>query len=60
MIVVDFIDMDRSVQTATGSRRAFNDHLRRESIKGAVTRISELGLIRDDPQANAQSAFDTR
>jgi len=31
--------------TATGSRGAFNDHLRRDRSKAAVTRISELGLI---------------
>ena len=44
MIVVDFIDMDRP-QNRERVTRAFNDHLRRDRAKAAVTRISELGLV---------------
>jgi ribonuclease G len=44
MIVVDFIDMDRS-SNRNKVTRAFNDFLRRDRAKAAVTRISELGLI---------------
>ena len=44
MIVVDFIDMDRSSNRSKVTR-AFNDFLRRDRSKAAVTRISELGLI---------------
>jgi len=44
MIVVDFIDMDRP-NNREKVTRAFNDHLRRDRSKAAVTRISELGLI---------------
>jgi ribonuclease G len=44
MIVVDFIDMDRA-QNREKVTRAFNDHLRRDRAKAAMTRISELGLI---------------
>jgi len=44
MIVVDFIDMDRASNRERVTR-AFNDHLRRDRSKVAVTRISELGLI---------------
>jgi ribonuclease G len=44
MIVVDFIDMDRASNRERVTR-AFNDHLRRDRSKAAVTRISELGLI---------------
>jgi hypothetical protein len=44
MIVVDFIDMDRP-HNREKVTRAFNDHLRRDRSKAAVTRISELGLI---------------
>jgi ribonuclease G len=44
MIVVDFIDMDRP-QNREKVTRAFNDHLRRDRSKAAMTRISELGLI---------------
>jgi len=44
MIVVDFIDMDRA-SNRDRVTRAFNDHLRRDRSKAAVTRISELGLI---------------
>jgi ribonuclease G len=44
MIVVDFIDMDRSSNRSKVTR-AFNDFLRRDRSKAAVTRISELGLV---------------
>jgi len=44
MIVVDFIDMDRSANR-NKIMRAFNDYLRRDRSKAAVTRISELGLV---------------
>jgi ribonuclease G len=44
MIVVDFIDMDRSSNRSKVTR-SFNDFLRRDRSKAAVTRISELGLI---------------
>ena len=44
MIVVDFIDMDRS-SNRNKVTRSFNEFLRRDRAKAAVTRISELGLI---------------
>jgi ribonuclease G len=44
MIVVDFIDMDRP-SNRNKVTRSFNDFLRRDRAKAAVTRISELGLI---------------
>jgi ribonuclease G len=44
MIVVDFIDMDRS-SNRNKITRAFNDFLRKDRAKAAVTRISELGLV---------------
>jgi ribonuclease G len=44
MIVVDFIDMDRS-SNRNKVTRSFNEFLRRDRSKAAVTRISELGLI---------------
>jgi ribonuclease G len=44
MIVVDFIDMDRP-SNRDKVMRAFNDFLRRDRAKAAVTRISELGLV---------------
>jgi hypothetical protein len=44
MIVVDFIDMDRS-SNRNKVTRSFNDFLRRDRSKAAVTRISELGLV---------------
>src|SRR3954451_6880043 len=44
MIVVDFIDMDRS-SNRDKVTRSFNEFLRRDRAKAAVTRISELGLI---------------
>jgi ribonuclease G len=44
MIVVDFIDMDRS-SNRNKITRSFNDFLRKDRAKAAVTRISELGLV---------------
>lgn len=44
MIVVDFIDMDRS-SNRDKVTRSFNDFLRKDRAKAAVTRISELGLV---------------
>jgi hypothetical protein len=44
MIVVDFIDMDRSANR-NKITRSFNDFLRKDRAKAAVTRISELGLV---------------
>jgi ribonuclease G len=44
MIVVDFIDMDRS-SNRNKVTRAFNEFLRKDRAKAAVTRISELGLV---------------
>jgi ribonuclease G len=44
MIVVDFIDMDRP-HNREKVTRAFNDYLKKDRAKAAVTRISELGLI---------------
>jgi ribonuclease G len=44
MIVVDFIDMDRP-SNRDKVTRAFNDFLRKDRAKAAVTRISELGLV---------------
>jgi hypothetical protein len=44
MIVVDFIDMDRSANREK-VMRVFNEQLRRDRSKASVTRISELGLV---------------
>ena len=55
MIVVDFIDMDRP-HNREKVTRAFNEHLRKDRSKAAVTRISELGPHRDDAQADARIA----
>src|SRR4051812_37737120 len=44
MIVVDFIDMDRP-HNREKVTRSFNEYLRKDRSKAAVTRISELGLI---------------
>ena len=55
MIVVDFIDMDRP-HNREKVTRSFNEYLRRDRSKAAVTRISELGPHRDDAQADARVA----
>jgi ribonuclease G len=44
MIVVDFIDMDRS-SNRDKVMRAFNEFLKRDRNKATVTRISEIGLV---------------
>jgi ribonuclease G len=44
MIVVDFIDMDRS-SNRDKVMRSFNEFLKRDRNKATVTRISELGLV---------------
>ena len=44
MIVVDFIDMDRA-SNREKVMRSFNEFLKRDRSKAAVTRISELGLV---------------
>jgi ribonuclease G len=44
IIVVDFIDMDRQSNREKVSR-AFEEALRADKAKAAVTRISELGLV---------------
>jgi ribonuclease G len=44
MIVVDFIDMDRP-SNRDKVTRTFNEFLRKDRAKAAVTRISELGLV---------------
>src|SRR5689334_25439078 len=44
MLVVDFIDMDRPSNPDKVSQ-TFNEFLRKDRAKAAVTRISELGLI---------------
>jgi ribonuclease G len=44
MIVVDFIDMDRP-SNRDKVMRSFNEFLRKDRSKAAVTRISELGLV---------------
>jgi ribonuclease G len=58
MIVVDFIDMDRP-QNRERVTRAFNDHLRRDRSKAAVTRISELGLVEMTRKRTRESLLHT-
>ena len=58
MIVVDFIDMDRA-NNREKVTRAFNDHLRRDRAKAAVTRISELGLIEMTRKRTRESLLHT-
>jgi ribonuclease G len=58
MIVVDFIDMDRA-QNRERVTRAFNDYLRRDRAKAAVTRISELGLIEMTRKRTRESLLHT-
>ena len=58
MIVVDFIDMDRP-HNRDKVTRAFNDHLRRDRSKAAVTRISELGLIEMTRKRTRESLLHT-
>jgi len=58
MIVVDFIDMDRP-HNREKVTRAFNDHLRKDRAKAAVTRISELGLIEMTRKRTRESLLHT-
>jgi len=58
MIVVDFIDMDRP-HNREKVTRAFNEHLRRDRSKAAVTRISELGLIEMTRKRTRESLLHT-
>src|SRR3954447_7715133 len=58
MIVVDFIDMDRP-HNREKVTRTFNDHLRRDRSKAAVTRISELGLIEMTRKRTRESLLHT-
>jgi ribonuclease G len=58
MIVVDFIDMDRP-QNRERVTRAFNDYLRRDRSKAAVTRISELGLVEMTRKRTRESLLHT-
>lgn len=58
MIVVDFIDMDRP-HNREKVTRAFNEYLRRDRAKAAVTRISELGLIEMTRKRTRESLLHT-
>jgi ribonuclease G len=58
MIVVDFIDMDRP-HNRDKVTRAFNEHLRKDRNKAAVTRISELGLIEMTRKRTRESLLHT-
>ncbi len=58
MIVVDFIDMDRP-HNRDKVTRAFNEHLRKDRSKAAVTRISELGLIEMTRKRTRESLLHT-
>src|SRR5882724_3948357 len=58
MIVVDFIDMDRP-HNREKVTRAFNEYLRKDRSKAAVTRISELGLIEMTRKRTRESLLHT-
>ncbi len=58
MIVVDFIDMDRP-HNREKVTRSFNDYLRKDRSKAAVTRISELGLIEMTRKRTRESLLHT-
>ena len=58
MIVVDFIDMDRP-HNREKVTRAFNDYLRKDRAKAAVTRISELGLVEMTRKRTRESLLHT-
>jgi ribonuclease G len=58
MIVVDFIDMDRP-HNREKVTRAFNEQLRKDRNKAAVTRISELGLIEMTRKRTRESLLHT-
>ena len=58
MIVVDFIDMERP-HNREKVTRAFNEHLRKDRSKAAVTRISELGLVEMTRKRTRESLLHT-
>ncbi|HXJ21926.1 MAG TPA: Rne/Rng family ribonuclease [Polyangia bacterium] len=58
MIVVDFIDMDRP-HNRDKVTRSFNEFLRKDRNKAAVTRISELGLIEMTRKRTRESLLHT-
>ena len=58
MIVVDFIDMDRP-HNREKVTRSFNEYLRKDRSKAAVTRISELGLIEMSRKRTRESLLHT-
>ena len=58
MIVVDYIDMDRP-HNRDKVTRAFNEYLRKDRAKAAVTRISELGLIEMTRKRTRESLLHT-
>ncbi|HEX2658811.1 MAG TPA: Rne/Rng family ribonuclease [Polyangia bacterium] len=58
MIVVDFIDMDRP-HNREKVTRSFNEYLRRDRSKAAVTRISELGLVEMTRKRTRESLLHT-
>jgi hypothetical protein len=58
MIVVDFIDMDRP-HNREKVTRSFNEYLRKDRSKAAVTRISELGLIEMTRKRTRESLLHT-
>jgi ribonuclease G len=58
MIVVDYIDMDRP-HNREKVTRAFNEYLRKDRSKAAVTRISELGLIEMTRKRTRESLLHT-
>lgn len=58
MIVVDFIDMDRP-HNRDKVTRSFNEYLRKDRNKAAVTRISELGLIEMTRKRTRESLLHT-
>src|SRR5580765_3390682 len=58
MIVVDFIDMDRP-HNRDKVTRSFNEYLKRDRSKAAVTRISELGLIEMTRKRTRESLLHT-
>ena len=58
MIVVDFIDMDRS-SNRDKVMRSFNEFLKRDRNKATVTRISELGLVEMTRKRTRESLLHT-
>lgn len=58
MIVVDFIDMDRSANRER-VMRVFNEALKRDRNRAQVTRISELGLVEMSRKRTRESLLHT-